>query len=391
MALNLSRNTRLFVSTVSSGAGTFTASNTWLIPVMDGYSIDQPTSAQNITINEAGDTPTRGQRIFNQSVDPSNVSFSTYMRPYIHGGGTVSGTDDTDDRHRAVEEILWEALVGQGPINTNVAIGATNADPLVIDFLESDKPTLMELFLYFVYENTCYRVDSVQLNSASIDFNIDEIAMIAWSGQGTAVEEDTTAFGKLGAGGTAVAGTDYFSAFEEVPQPDFIRTRLTVITLINGNGSADPADGTEYHVPITGGNLTITNNITYLTPAELGKVNRPIAGFTGSRTISGNLTAYFATGTTAGKSNTAALFADMLTPEALKFATNQYDLTITVGGATGPRVVLDMPYAHLTIPTISTEDVISTDIAFTALGQGDFVDKDELSISYYGSTILLES
>ena len=47
-----------------------------------------------------------------------------------------------------------------------------------------------------------------------------------------------------------------------------------------------------YAVAITAGNITISNNITFLTPEELGRVNQPIEHVTGTRTVTGNFTCY---------------------------------------------------------------------------------------------------
>lgn len=63
------------------------------------------------------------------------------------------------------------------------------------------------------------------------------------------------------------------------------------MTLTN---SASP--NTVYTVALTGGSLSIANNVTYLTPANLGTLNVPCTYFTGTRTITSNVTAYLKTG-----------------------------------------------------------------------------------------------
>ena len=47
-----------------------------------------------------------------------------------------------------------------------------------------------------------------------------------------------------------------------------------------------------YSVTLTGGNITVSNNISYITPEELGIVNVPIGHVTGTRAISGSFTCY---------------------------------------------------------------------------------------------------
>ena len=47
-----------------------------------------------------------------------------------------------------------------------------------------------------------------------------------------------------------------------------------------------------YNIVLTGGSINFENNISYLTPEELGQVNKPLGNITGTRSISGNLTCY---------------------------------------------------------------------------------------------------
>ena len=70
MALNLSRNSRVFLTTNVDSAGKvqetasngFTAANTYEIQVLDGFTFSQNTNTEAVTLNEAGATPVRGQR-----------------------------------------------------------------------------------------------------------------------------------------------------------------------------------------------------------------------------------------------------------------------------------------------------------------------------------------
>ena len=61
-------------------------------------------------------------------------------------------------------------------------------------------------------------------------------------------------------------------------------------------GRRDPdSDGTDelqatYNLTLTGGNITLGNNVTYITPEELGKVNTPFAHVTGGRAFGGSFT-----------------------------------------------------------------------------------------------------
>mgnify|MGYP003650275920 CR=1 FL=1 len=209
MALNLSRSTKLYVSTVKTG---FSSANTFEIPVLDGYSFSQDAATQEVTLSEAGEAPTRGKKIFNTALNPAEISINTYARPYFNA------------THNAVERILWEALVGAGPIDTNTVSGADNFE---VDFENSNVHQLLGLQFYFVLENTTYHVEDSILNTAELDFSIDGIASIAWSGQGNAVTEKTV--------------------LADFPQPgeflaidaaaEFITNKLSVMTLAKATGT----------------------------------------------------------------------------------------------------------------------------------------------------------
>lgn len=491
MALNLSRNTKLFVSTVSSGN---TDSNTWEVPVLDGYTFSQEADSQTITLNEAGDAPVRGQKIFNTALVPADLSIPTYVRPFYN------------TTHGALEQVLWEGLVGPGPVNTYAKRGTNYMEA---NFKGSNQHELLKLYFFFQLENTTYRVDDVALNTAEVDFSIDGIANITWGGQGASITEvphdgtstDTT---------TWVAGTDYTTSVgvhTGGTEAKFIKNKLSSITLkkatgttsanvyANYAGALDPTaavdyDGTNtytvsievdneatpqtisidsstwsgttvqdaideinyqlsnaivyfdegdlriassssgttsnlnitdgatyaifggldttnfvefkqddnsttytegtdeagtgtvktYNVPITGGTLTIENNITYLTPEELGKVNVPIGSFTGTRSVTGSVTAYLNTGST----NTAGLLTDLAT--ATTVVTHEFEMTMSMGGgANTPRVDFIMNHAHLVIPSFNVEDVLATEISFTGLAE-EIDATDELVVRYVSPT-----
>lgn len=139
-------------------------------------------------------------------------------------------------------------------------------------------------------------------------------------------------------------------------------------------------------MPITGGSITISNNLTYLTPANLGVVNQPITYFTGSRAISATVTAYLKTGT----NESAQLLSDLLTASSTS-TENKFAVTVDLGGSSNAnRMSLSMPTTMLTIPTITSEQVISTSITLNPQGAAvggayDIEAKNELEVSYYAA------
>jgi len=368
MALNLVRNSRVFFTTdvaATTGVvdiGALESAKTFEIQVLDGFTFSQNTGQETVTINEAGSAPVRGQRSFNTSLDPVDFSMSTYMRPRM-------GTTNVE----AEESGLWGALssvTGDG--------WAAGASFSTVDFDASNAHQLQKFGLIIILDNVTYVIDDCVLTQATIDFGIDAIATIAWSGQGKTLR-------RLSSNGTAAAGTfgggltgSYTQKNTTAP---YIANKLSTATVAKG--------GVTYQVALTGGSITINNNITYLVPANLGTVNQPATYFTGTRAISGSLNAYLKTG---ASTDTGQLLAAMLSD-----VTNvepKFDLQIAIGGSSNAiKVALAMPTTMLTIPTVDVQQVVSTTINFTAQGSVgglasdgyDIAQANELTVKYYAA------
>lgn len=379
MAFNLIRNSRVFFTTNVNTLGVvntsgFTNANTFEIQVQDGFSFSQATQSETITLNEAGSTPVRGQRSFNTSLDPVEFSMTTYIRPNVDGGLIV-----------AEESVLWNALTSSIAIGTAGA-GWTNGDidpvviPATVNFDGSNKHQLQTFGLVILVDSVAYLIDNCALDQAVLDFGIDAIGSIAWTGRGTKIRQlvgVTATDGALVTFGSGLTGT----AKGKNTAAKYIANKLTTMVVTQGIGGT----GTSYTIAITGGSLTIANNITYLTPANLGVVNQPITYFAGTRAISGQVTAYLRTGTNTSASLLQDLLASADTADETKFK-----VAMQLGGATtANRIELDMPACVLKIPTVNAEQVISTQIEFMPQAytgaEYDLEETNELVISYYSA------
>lgn len=371
MALNLVRNSRVFFTTnVSTTTGViqstgFDAGDTFEIQVLDGFSFSQNTTTETVTLNEAGDTPNRGQRAFNTALDPVEFTFSTYIRPKLSTNVVCE------------ESVLWSAFAtGRGATDAWTA-----GVPSTLSFANSNKHQLKSFGMIMLVDNVAYLIDNCALDQATIDFGLDAIATIAWTGRGTAIRQLTN---------VVIDGTGAFTSglTGSVKLKDttagYLANKLSTVTMVKGiNGG-----GTSYSVPITGGNITFANNLTYLTPANLGTVNTPVTYFTGTRAITGSLTAYLRTGGT----DTGAILNDLLTGSATEVAP-AYSTTISIGGsANSNKVVIAVPAAMLAIPTVAAEQVVSTTMNFTAHGFTDAATDtynieaaNEATVSYYAA------
>jgi hypothetical protein len=383
MAFFFSRDTKVFMTWSEDG----TTANTALyeIPVLDGFSFSQATNTSEVTLSEAANSTgysKRGRAMFTDSFAPAEWSFSTYMRPTVSGANNAwTNGDHTGNAVTfAVEGPLWAAM-SANTYDRAVNGGDFQANASVFDFANSNQVTLGVFDLYFVlgaakdtdtevYATgtegvTVYKLANCSVGSASVDFDIEGIAQIAWAGNGQTVEEVAsinTAASGLTAKGLIREGIDTTS--------NFIRQKLTDLTISfdvsesTGTLGALNVDGSDvsYNITLTGGNITIENNLTYLTPETLGQVNLPLGHVMGTRSVSGNFTCYL--------NDTANGSLDLFErlQESRGVITNAFDLTFGIGGSGNtPRCNVQVAKAHLELPSHSLDDVISVDVNFHGL------------------------
>ena len=421
MAFNLIRNARMFWTTnVNSVTGAvktsgFTTSNTREIQVLDGMSFSQATGTETVTINEAGTNPARGQRQFNTSLEPVELTFSTYIRPKFNAGS--AGT--ADDWVGAEEEVLWNAFAAgyqDDTPNQNELIGsATAADPWVntngdstpisstganaawtvtpgatpsstLAMTNSNKNQLHKFGIIIILDASSYVIDNCVVDQATVDFGLDAISTIAWTVRGSTLKAQTITSTTAGTFGGGYLTGSYKQKDTTAP---FLANKLSSIAITaysNSTINGTPA-GTGYTLALTGGSITFANNVTYLTPANLGVVNKPATYFTGTRAISGTVNCYLKS----GAGNSAALLADLLTGSDSDIEP-EFKIVLSIGGGSSAqtRVDLTMPSAVLSIPTINTEQVVSQTINFTAQGSAsnklDIEAENEITVSYYSAT-----
>ena len=251
----------------------------------------------------------------------------------------------------------------------------------------SNANQLQKFGMIFVVDSVAYAVDNAALSQVSIDFGLDAIATLAWTGQATALRQISTSLT-----GSTFTGADFAgTAQSKNTTAGYITNKLSTVSmsLVNAIGSASA--GTTYAVALTGGSITINNNITYITPANLGVVNLPVTYYTGTRAISGTMNAYLKTGS--GVGSTGQLLADMLAAASTTIEP-MVSMQIAIGGGTQTtKVVLDMPATTITIPSVDVQQVVSTAINFTAEGSVpsttananafDLTKTNDIAIRYY--------
>ena len=416
--LYFSRDTKVYVEFDSK---------VWELPVLDGFSFSQANNTSEITLNEmesSAGVSRRGRRAFNDSLAPGEWSLSTYVRPFTSAGSGNGAADGAAETH-AVEEVLWAMMAGADnydPATYDFDRGGNNvitpaSSSSAVSFDQSNKSTLGTANIYFVMgdaNRTVIKLKDAVVNEASLDFEIDGIATISWSGQCSEVIDFTAntieantlpsnGDNTIGAVAVAVgdvwldsndshrlyvmtnvassseASTTYPINEKTADTSNFIRNRLTTLTV---NGTNTTGLQSSYDLTLTGGNVTISNNVSFITPEEIGLVNIPVGHVTGTRSVSGSFTCYMSVDTTqrGGAGNLSRdLFDDL---RALTTTvTNNVGLTFSIGGSSGNRLEVVCATAHLEIPTHSIEDVISLETNFQALPQ-TIDDTDEVTLTY---------
>jgi len=224
--LYFSRDTRMFVQFRNTTDNTELAADLgkgalWEIPVLDGYSFSQATNTSEIALAEmesSAGISRRGRRMFTDSLAPAEWSFSTYARPFKSVGQTALGTaadgvmgaepGSTTEVH-AVEEVLWASMFGADKYNANkfvrnvqpvsgsesdVITPAANTSTIVIT--ESNRSALHSFTLFFLIDTATsnpllYRMPEAIVNEVSIDFDVDGIATLNWSGFAKEIQDNS--------------------------------------------------------------------------------------------------------------------------------------------------------------------------------------------------------
>lgn len=400
-ALNLQRNSEVYMSTVDLAGGAassaLTSTNTWRVEVLAGYAASQSSATQDITSLESGITPDRSTQRFNTAINPVEWSFQTYLRPtgVINTSGAGSETA-TGNSQPLADWFLWQSLLSSATwasgTGASSALGSAWQTAGKFELAErtaaanvaahkSNYATANEYHLYMKMDNVVYQVKNASVNEASIDAAIDGIATTSWSGfgrnfvelTGTARDNLIAVVGGINNAGTtktaasnvnaSTVGGEYhawgrYNVAGTITTAAFIKNRLSSIDVTH-----TPAGQAEdvYSLAVTGLGFTYSNAITFLTPEELASLNTPIGQFTGAKTITGNFTAYLRT----GEDQTAQFLRNIVNDSRTQIA--QYSTAnLKIGGSTAPFVALNMPAVQFNFPTHSVEDIIGISVEFLA-------------------------
>jgi hypothetical protein len=322
------RNTNIYISKDPNTSAD--ATNTVSLKVKD-FSFNQRSNMVNVERQTLDPTSERTIAPHISAVAPVTFSFITYILPLV------------DTNVTSPEEYLWVSLMGADSLTSN----STSS---TIDFADGNVGSLPELTLWFNDPDKGegnYRLDNAIVDSARINFDINGIAEIQWSGRALTITTDYT----------PPLYTDSSTA------DNYLKNKLSTITL--------SANSISYTLALTGGSIDINNNNIFYGRTQMGRTTIPVGHYTGNRRISGDLNFYLKAGT-----NTSVDLFDGIRTNAV---IDDYetiwdaDITINIAGITAPNIQLNIPSAILGIPQENFGEVITLALPFTAKeGTGNY-------------------
>lgn len=334
-----------------------------------------------VTITFTTAAPTGGTYFkVGDSISVSGVTY-TNSSPAVTGTNTFVVTASTNTTVSFIAPPGTSAVSATGGIVSSVSF-ITTASLLDFTTASSNKTRLGTFDLYFVLgaskaggtahtytasdATTIYEIENCCVNEATVNFDIDGITTISFSGMGTKInEKDSWTFTGTASNPGETANTVYtLNTAGVTSTTNMIRNRITALDIVGTNAGINGGAAKTYGITLTGGSITISNNMTYLTPEALGVVNVPLGHVTGTRSVSGNFTCY-ADEVTNGSID---LYSDLL--GATSLITNKFALDFSIGGRSGngsPTIQFIMGQAHLEIPNINIDDLIGFEVNFTAL------------------------
>ena len=324
--LYFSRDTRMFVqfrntTDNTENVGDLGKGALWEIPILDGYSFSQATNTSEIALSEmesSAGISRRGRRMFTDSLAPAEWSFSTYARPFKSVGQAALGTINTTvkgaelttgaDVH-AVEEVLWASMFGADKYDDTTSTFVRNVQPVsgtetnvitpsggsgassTINIGESNRSAMHSFTLYFMIDTSTarpllYRMPEAVVNEASVDFDVDGIATISWSGFAKEIQDNsaklvissrhdaTVSNGRVGGTGNLLVG-------DLVVDTGNTRS-VSIVNSVTGGASTNAAVTQAIDEAITSTKNFIRNRLTGVTIEAAESADKILGVFPGN-------------------------------------------------------------------------------------------------------------
>lgn len=334
MTVFYTRNTNIYISKATNASAN--ATNTVQLNVRD-FSYSQISRLSEVGRETLDPLQERTTDPHIAAINPVNFTFSTYVLPTI------------DTNVTSPEEYLWISLMGTDNVSSNTVQS-------IIDFADGNVAELQNLTIWFDQPNQSegnYRLDNAIVDSARVNFDINGIALIEWSGRALSMVEDNT------------------------PPTSTDRTGLTNYIKNRPSTIAVNMNAVNYNLALTGGSIEINNGVNFYGRTRLGQTTTPEGHYTGNRRVSGSLDFYMHSGT----NESVDLFNTLLTNISSDTYESTYlaGITINIGGLTNtPRLTITIPQAILELGRQDFRELISISIPFVAKEESS----NYLSITY---------
>ena len=265
----------------------------------------------------------RGSMHYVDSLNPITFNFTTYILPMV------------DTNVTSPEEYLWLSLMG------DPAGISSNSTSSTIDFASGNVSQLHNLTIWVDQPSKTegnFRLNNAIVDSAEINFDINNIAEIKWSGRALSTTSDNNPPSSIDRG-------------DEV---GYLKNKLSTMSVTINTVS--------YTLILTGGSLTVNNNNSYYSRRQIGKVTAPAGSYTGHRVISGNVKSYFKSGASQSADIWRVINNNIIDDDYE--STFLVDATINIGGASAPNVQLVLPAILFDKASINFDEVYSLTVPF---------------------------
>lgn len=401
-SLNLQLNSEAFFSSIDLNSGIspalMTASNTWKLNILAGFTSSASFATQDIEYNQAGGAPKRSLERYNVAVESVGWGLKTYIRPTgvltSSSANTFAiNTSLTGNVKPVADWFLWQALISNtAPANDTTEQSVWRDDGVLLanntlssgasHASRSNFVTPSESYLYIKLDNVVYQVSNAVVDSVAVDAGIEEIATVYWTGYGTDMRElideprdnAVSVFGGVLNNGSTVGANATIDSFntplsyhpfssmyvgDSASNNAFIKNRLSALQLTHTYPGEETS--TTYIFSVTSLSFSYNNNISYLRAQESAKLNRPKKAITNVREVFGSATMYLRTGNAE-----SVRFLNSIRDDTRISSSEGSSAKLLIGGPTAPFLSIELSAVHFDFPQITTDTIIAINVDFYA-------------------------
>lgn len=268
MSFIINRDTKVYISTVdATETFNFNDTNTRKFNALKGIEYNVPSGITNHSRDSLAEDHTRNTTPYTQSVSKVTFSIPIYFKPFSRLGNVD-----------CVENFFWQSFSGKA---TNVSPGLNE---LTISFDDSRVAQLPFIQVFLYYGDKLYKFKNSIIEGFDIPIDIDKISASIVRGSAQAYEEVKDEQIK-----NALLGVDRKKSYPGDELDNIAISKYSVLSLTH--------NGVSYDLPLTGGSISLDNNVSYNSRPKVGSPAMFGAHYTGPLTVDGYLKCYLKAGT----------------------------------------------------------------------------------------------